>query len=302
MKKIAILGCTSFLAQKYLAFFAPYSDYEFVLFGSKPTHETHSFYNYSLPDYPLDLAVLASCDFVFYFSAAGVQANVTTANSLLYSVNVYEPIAISQYLETIDFKGQFITFGSYFEMGYTTAQHYASVKELIHADGQVPNHYCNSKRLLTRYIHGNIHRINWLHFILPTIYGPGENKARLVPYLVDAIQNATPIQVTSGSQIRQYLHVDDVVHLLAKITQSTSNPNGIFNVSTKEAFSIKHIIDTVFETLHFVPNAAVSLIQREDTMMSFLAIDATETSRVFNWNATLSLQDGIKTYITDVTK
>ena len=142
-----------------------------------------------------------------------------------------------------------------------------------------------------------MHKINWLHLILPTIYGPNENELRLLPYLINAIQNNSPIQVTSGSQIRQYIHVDDVVNLLGIITNSTSNQSGIFNVSNSESYSVKSLIHMVFETLNFVPKDNVSLIDREDTNMSYLAIDATVTEEVYNWKAKISIINGIKSYV-----
>lgn len=297
MKKIAIIGCTSFLAKKYISYFANQDAFELILFGSKNEEVNTKFFKYSIPDFDLKLEEILVCDLVFYFSAAGVQANIKTETGLIYKVNAYEPITISQYLDENDFKGKFITFGSYFEIGFNSEPKFFSVNDVIHANGKVPNHYCNSKRLLTKYIHGNVHKINWLHLILPTIYGPNENELRLLPYLVNAIQNNTPIQVTSGSQIRQYIHADDVVKLLAIITNSSSNQSGIFNVSNSESYSIKSLINSVFETLHFIPKDNVTLIDREDANMSYLAIDASETEKKFNWKATISIINGIKSYV-----
>ncbi len=297
MKKIAIIGCTSFLAKKYISYFTNNKEFEMLLFGSKKEEVNAKFFKYSLPNFNLKFEEILTCDLIFYFSAAGVQANVKTETDLIYKVNAYEPIAISQYLDENNFNGKFITFGSYFEIGFNTENKFFSVNDVIHANGKVPNHYCNSKRLLTKYIHGNVHHINWLHFILPTIYGSTENELRLIPYLVNSIQNNTPIQVTSGSQIRQYIHVDDVVKLLAIITQSLSNESGIFNVSNSEFISIKSLIDLIFETLNFVPKDNVTIINREDTNMSYLAINATETEELFNWKATTSIYSGIKSYI-----
>ena len=300
MKKIAIIGSTSFLAKKYISYFVNNEAFELLLFGSKNevlTTKDTIFFKYSLPNFELKLEEVLTCDVVFYFSAAGVQANVKTEMDLIYKVNTYEPISISQYLDENDFKGKFITFGSYFEIGFNSEHKFFSVNDVIHANGKVPNHYCNSKRLLTKYIHGSVHKINWLHLILPTIYGPNENESRLLPYLINAIRNNSPIQVTSGSQIRQYIHVDDVVNLLGIITNSTSNQSGIFNVSNSESYSIKSLIHMVFETLNFIPKDNVSLIDREDTNMSYLAIDATVTEEVYNWKAKISIINGIKSYV-----
>lgn len=302
MKKIAIIGCTSFLAKKYISYFANNEEFQLLLFGSKKEelNTTNTmFYEFSIPNHNLKLEEILNCDLVFYFSAAGVQANVKTETDLIYKVNAFTPIAISQFLDENKFQGKFITFGSYFEIGYNSENKFFSEDDVIHANGKVPNHYCNSKRLLTKYIHGNVNSINWLHLILPTIYGPNENELRLLPYLIDSIQNNKPIQVTSGSQIRQYIHVDDVVKLLSIITNSDKNKSGIFNVSNSEIYSIKNLIQTIFDVLNFVPTENVTIINREDANMSYLAIDASLTEEVFNWKANISILNGIKSYLND---
>ena len=112
-----------FLAKKYISYFVNNEAFELLLFGSKNevlTTKDTIFFKYSLPNFELKLEEVLTCDVVFYFSAAGVQANVKTETDLIYKVNTYEPISISQYLDENDFQGKFITFCSYFEIGFNS--------------------------------------------------------------------------------------------------------------------------------------------------------------------------------------
>jgi UDP-glucose 4-epimerase len=42
------------------------------------------------------------------------------------------------------------------------------------------------------------------------VYGPGEPKQRLIPYLLDRLRAGQPAELTAGEQVRDLLHVDDV--------------------------------------------------------------------------------------------
>ena len=47
-----------------------------------------------------------------------------------------------------------------------------------------------------------------------SVYGPGENPAKLVPYVIAQALQSEPIRLTLGSQVRDYVFVDDVVDAL----------------------------------------------------------------------------------------
>jgi nucleoside-diphosphate-sugar epimerase len=220
---------------------------------------------------------------------------VEVTEETIYGLNTFEPIKVAIELEKNDFKGKFITFGSYFEIGGNTLEKNFLESEVAFSKGNVPNHYCNSKRMLSRYISGNLHKIHWFHFVLPTIYGPTENPMRLIPYLINAILNNEPIKVTSGTQLRQYIHIEDVIDLITKIL-SENVAGSIYNVAPNNSISIKELIETIFETMNY--NAAnVSIISRVDENMKYLALDTTKTKEAFGWEPKINLIEGIKTYL-----
>ena len=299
--KIAIIGGNSFLGkQLFLRLFESNNQTSFHIFGSSieakwMENNSITFHQYVFPNSTLDYKLLSTFDAIYFCSATGVQSNMIVTEEMIYGLNTFEPIKIAIELEKNNFKGRFITFGSYFEIGSNTIEKNFSETEVVFAQGNVPNHYCNSKRMLSRYVSGNLYKINWFHFILPTIYGPTENPMRLIPYLINAILNNEPIKVTSGTQLRQYIHIEDVIDLITKILQENIQGD-IYNVAPNNSISIKKLIDTIFETMNF--NAGnVSIISRVDENMKFLSLNTSKTEEAFNWQPKIDLIEGIKTYL-----
>jgi nucleoside-diphosphate-sugar epimerase len=299
--KIAIIGGNSFLGkQLFLRLLKSNYQVSLHIFGSSIEakwieNNSITFHQYVFPISTLDYILLSSFDAIYFCSATGVQSNMVVSEEMIYGLNTYEPIKVAIELEKNYFRGKFITFGSYFEIGSNTIEKAFTENEVVFAQGNVPNHYCNSKRMLSRYVSGNLHKINWFHFVLPTIYGPTENSMRLIPYLINAILNNEPIKVTSGTQLRQYIHVEDVIDLITMILQENIHCT-IYNVAPDNSISIKGLIDTIFDTMNY--NAEnVSIINRVDENMKFLALDTTKTKETFNWQPKISLIEGIKTYL-----
>ena len=298
---IAIIGGNSFLGkQLFLRLFESNNQSSFHIFGSSieakwMENNSITFHQYVFPNATLDYKLLSTFDAIYFCSATGVQSNMVVTEEMVYGVNTFEPIKVAIELEKNNFKGRFITFGSYFEIGSNTIEKNFSETEVVFAQGNVPNHYCNSKRMLSRYVSGNLHKINWFHFILPTIYGPTENPMRLIPYLINAILNNEPIKVTSGTQLRQYIHIEDVIDLITKILHENIQ-GAIYNVAPNNSISIKELIDTIFETMRY--NAEnVSIISRVDENMKYLSLDTSKTKEAFNWQPKIDLIEGIKTYL-----
>lgn len=299
--KIAIIGGNSFLGkQLFLRLLNSNKEASFHIFGSSIEdkylkEKSVTFHKYLFPISSLDNKLLSTFDAIYFCSATGVQSNMDVTEEMIYGLNTFEPIKVAIELEKNNFKGKFITFGSYFEIGSNTIEKDFTENEVVFAQGNVPNHYCNSKRMLSRYVSGNLHKINWFHFVLPTIYGPTENPMRLIPYLINAILNKEPIKVTSGTQLRQYIHIEDVIDLISKIFDDKSN-GGIYNVAPDNTLSIKELIETIFETMNY--NAEnVSIISRVDENMKFLSLDTSKTKETFSWEPKINLIQGIKTYL-----
>ncbi len=301
--KIAIIGGNSFLGKQIIIkLIETKKTIDLHVFGSSLNDTFKSvdfltFHEYCYPEIRLDYLLLSDFDAIYFCAASGVQASIAFEASQIFGVNVLEPIQLSLELEKNNFKGKFITFGTYYEIGSNIIDRMFSEDDVIYSRGKSPNNYCSSKRLLTRYYSGNNLKTNWFHFILPNVYGPTENPKQLIPYLINSIQNNESIQVTKGTQTRQYIHINDVVDFVYDLLFIDSLPEpSIYILAPDNSISIKDLVETIFSTLNYNADN-VNIINRADENMKFLSLDTSKTKGAFNWEPKIDLIAGIKTYL-----
>ncbi len=70
-------------------------------------------------------------------------------------------------------------------------------------------------------------------------YGPRENAQRLIPYISRTLSAGGVAHLTSGRQIRDFLHVDDVAR--AFLALLNSDANGAFNIGMGEPVRLSEI-------------------------------------------------------------
>ena len=74
-------------------------------------------------------------------------------------------------------------------------------------------------------------RIPFVTLRLFNVYGVGEAQHRLIPYLIDRLSCDEPVDLTGGEQVRDFLHVEDVVEALLAASQPADLvPYTVYNV------------------------------------------------------------------------
>jgi nucleoside-diphosphate-sugar epimerase len=131
----------------------------------------------------------------------------------------------------------------------------------------------------------------WGRVFLP--YGPGDESRRLVPSLLAALSAGTPINVTDGTQFRDFVYVTDVGDLLVRLL-AMSEAKGTYNVGTGRGSAVREVIERVADHFH-----ARELVRfgarpvRDDEPQSLIA-DMTKVERVLGWRAPTSIESGLE--------
>lgn len=74
------------------------------------------------------------------------------------------------------------------------------------------------------------------------VYGPAENPARVVPTLLRSAMERRPAFLTEGTQVRDFVHVDDVASAFAAAArQALPEPRRIYNVSTGTGTTLREL-------------------------------------------------------------
>lgn len=295
--KISILGTNGFLSTA-IAKYANEVGWILDVYGlDEPVgHKFDNFYKVNLMDTELDCSRLVESDLIIYAIGAGIQANLKEGFNIIYNLNVTAPVTICNKLKELDYKGRFVTFGSFFEMGETKEERFFTEEDVLTSVCPAPNDYTVSKRMLSAFVSSYKHEFTHWHFYIPTIYGAGENPKRLIPYVINAIRNDEELHFTAGDQTRQYVHVSEVPRMLAMAVENDL-ATGVYNIQGKETLTVKDIVTEIHHAMgREVPEGCFGSVQRADVGMKYLALDGKKLYDAIGFTSSIQIKDVIKTY------
>lgn len=254
--RLAVIGTNGMLSVALSKFFYGLPNVEVETFGRKEPqgYRSDKFYQIDLLNNEIDYSYLLSFDVIFWASGAGCQAASAVDSSLMYVLNVDVPIKITQQLKKLGYKGIFVSFGSYMEIGINDEDGKAfSEDEVICSTLPISDEYALSKRLYGRYMRDFSADFTVWHFILPNMFSSDDFKpgTRLIPYILQYIQNkkngveCESPKFSAGLQTRQFIFLDEVMLVLQKAIKKRI-PSGVYNIGGGEFFSIRSLIERVF--------------------------------------------------------
>jgi len=83
----------------------------------------------------------------------------------------------------------------------------------------------------------------WLRFFY--LYGAYEERRRLVPSVILSLLRGEPPRLTGGDQVKDYLHVEDVVSAVWAV--ATSNLTGVVNVGSGRPVAVREVATRIAE-------------------------------------------------------
>ncbi|WP_282079807.1 NAD-dependent epimerase/dehydratase family protein [Aquimarina algiphila] len=162
---------------------------------------------------------------IIFIPAAILNPNIP--NEQILKINYDLPLNIIEALKK--YNARIVTFGTIFEKM-----------------GSSNNNYVNSKIKLSSRIEELVqdkHRIT--HFRLHTLYGKDyPNEFMFLGQIFSAIKNKTEFQMTSGEQIREYHHYDDVTASVYDLL--IKDINGVFEMTYGNGMKLKYLATKIF--------------------------------------------------------
>jgi nucleoside-diphosphate-sugar epimerase len=89
----------------------------------------------------------------------------------------------------------------------------------------------------------------WTRLFHP--YGPAEPAGRFIPSIIEALESGTPIACTHGSQVRDFVYVEDAAEACVGLLDSEAA--GIYNVGSGEGRSLRQAAATIIANLGGAP-------------------------------------------------
>jgi nucleoside-diphosphate-sugar epimerase len=129
------------------------------------------------------------------------------------------------------------------------------------------------------------------------VYGTGETSHRLLPALVNGLSRCARVAISAGTQVRDFVHVDDVVEAMLRSDAHCREEGGgaTWNVATGRPHTVREFAEQVAAAM----NADVSLLgfgaipMRKDEE-TWLVGSPDRLRSALGWQPSIELEDGVR--------
>jgi nucleoside-diphosphate-sugar epimerase len=131
-------------------------------------------------------------------------------------------------------------------------------------------------------------RFAWLR--LTAAYGPMDDRAHLLPSVIQDLLAARRPAVSPGTQEWDYLYVEDVAEAIATVV-ATEAASGILNLSAVHAWTVRALVEEVRDLID--PDLEVGFGERGGAAVS-LRSDPSRLRELTGWAPRVALEDGLR--------
>lgn len=128
-----------------------------------------------------------------------------------------------------------------------------------------------------------------------SVYGPYEDESRFIPTIMRSIIKKTPIKITTGDQRRDFIYIDDITNIYARvIEQKNKLTNEAINMGTGKEYTNDEVVRTLFK----VANQRVKINKGAFPVRIWdnkhWVADTSLIKNLLNWEPKYSLEEGLK--------
>jgi len=124
-------------------------------------------------------------------------------------------------------------------------------------------------------------------------YGPNQNTNRFIPIIIDSCLKKKEFDCSKGTQIRDFIYVDDLVDIIIKCFKNKNILGKILNVGTGKQHNIKNIINKIVkQTSGGIPKFGKIKLRKDEPLKLFP--DITKIKKYLNWKPKYSFNRGLK--------
>ena len=128
------------------------------------------------------------------------------------------------------------------------------------------------------------------------VYGPYQDKNRLIPHTLNECLNDNLFDCSAGKQYRDFLFVDDLMTAIFKCFYNKQAIGEILNIGTGKPHNIKKVILFIRNNIKLGNPVFGKIALRKDEILR-LYPDISKVKKILNWDPRTSFQKGIKTLI-----
>lgn len=152
--------------------------------------------------------------------------------------------------------------------------------------------YGKAKRLSSEFLRKKIKK-KVIILRLYQIYGPYQKFDRLIPHVIKSCIQNKKFECSEGLQLRDFLHVDDLVILFNKIINDKKIKYGIYNVGSGSPISVRKIIKIINNYVKKGSPVFGKIKMRSDET-KILYPKISKISKIYKWRPKTNISSGLK--------
>lgn len=221
-------------------------------------------------------------DSIFHLATVYIYENTIQDIPKLIEGNIYLPTTLADIATRWGTKVSFInvsTFMQHFQGNeYAPTCLYAATKKSIED--------------ILLYYSFNFKNFEISHLVFPHIYGEGDTRVKLLNLLVNATNTRSSLQLSSGRQLLDLVHVSDAV---AALKSSEAIGSGRWSIGSDVCYSIRELTEMISEISRF--QLDVNFDERKDR--KFDTFEEWHTAeRLPGWTPKVTLREWITSQLT----
>lgn len=284
MKKIVLLGANGFIGKNLIKHLSGYK----VIPGTRTSA--------NLIDLPLliNFFEIHKPEIVINLAAYKKRGNSLSNFREAIESNVLGTLNIIEAAKKCDSVKHMIFLGSAEEYGSNDAPFTEVQKEL-------PISAYSASKTASKVLLDTLFRLEKLPFtyLRPSlVYGPEQGDEMFISSLIKSLKNKVKFPMTSGEQIRDFIHVDDLSMAILKVIESGEKTFGkVYNVGSGEQKTIKEIALMIGNKMNSVELLEVGALAYREAEIFDYRCSIEKIEQELGWQPKITIEKGLEDII-----
>ena len=149
------------------------------------------------------------------------------------------------------------------------------------------------------------HKINFIHLLLEHFYGPAENAEQKFIAMVihNLLQNKNELRLTAGEQIRDFIHVADVINAIQTVIVHADECHGfkMIPIGSGIGYRIKDVVSMIHHLTESRTELHFGALEYRQNELMYSCADISILKK-WGWTPEITLCDGLKQIIKEQKK
>ena len=155
--------------------------------------------------------------------------------------------------------------------------------------------YGNSKLLSTKFLLSLNEKFNFPVSILRLylVYGPNQDINRVIPITIKNAINDNKFNCSSGLQLRDFIHIEDLVKAILKVLTNKKTNGEILNIASGKPIQVKNLILKICKLVgNGKPQFGKIKFRKDEIKNLFPSI--AKAQKLLNWKPLININLGLK--------